>query len=170
MLKRNKEVIAAWVVLSLSIALFILSFFVQRNTVSTVGPGFMPRFVAILLFILGIFNLRDTLRAKRANKTEPAEQAIDNAAHSTKRSFKSVALDNLDWVSAFLIMVYVFSIDTLGFPLASILYMFFQMIVLSYGQKRNWILFIALSILIPVLIYFAFTRCFYLMLPAGILG
>lgn len=165
MLKKNKELIGAWVVLAVAVLLFILSFLVQRNTVSTVGPGFMPRLVSILLFILGLLNLRNTIRNNRTTSKEDNETVSPE-----KKTLKDFLLDNLDWASSILILLYVFSIGTLGFPIASILYMFLQMIVLSHGQKRNWILFVLLSIAVPVAIYFAFTKCFYLMLPAGILG
>ena len=163
-LTRCRDLIAAVVMLLIAAALFVLSFSVQRNTVSSIGPGFMPRLVAVLLLILGSLNLRDAVKASRAQPAPAAEE------HAERRTPKEFFLSNLDWASAVLILLYVFLVGPLGFPVASALYMFFQMIVLSIGQKRNWILLVVLSLAVPAAVYFAFTKWFYLMLPAGILG
>lgn len=67
-------------------------------------------------------------------------------------------------------MLYVVLIPLLGFTLSSILYMFAQMMLFVpavYRTKRNIILFAALSIVVPVAVYYLFVNVFYLLLPAG---
>ena len=172
---RYKDVTAAGIVLLIATALFALSFTVQQNTVSTVGPGFMPRLVSILLVGLGLLNLRSSIRELRAGTPEkaadePQRPGQEAAQEKHSGGLRGLLAANLDWVSAALILLYVFSIGRLGFVLASCGYMFLQMIVLSVGQKRNWLLFVILSAAVPAAIYLAFTKWFYLMLPAGILG
>lgn len=164
-IKNYKNLGAAIFVLVFAVALFIASFFVESSTVTTLGPEFMPRLTAVLIFLLGLLNLRSAIRdflfLKRNGKLEPA---------GPKRSMKEIFLDNLDWVSGALMMAYVICISLFGFLLPSIVYMFLQVLLYTTAQKRNYILYIIVSIVVPCAIYFLFRNYFFLMLPKGVLG
>lgn len=164
-LNNYRNIGAALAVLFIAVFLFISSFFVTTSTVTTLGPDFMPRLISIVIFLLGLMNLRTAIRdfqfLKKNNKLEPA---------APPRSFKEIFLDNLDWASGILMMAYVICISVFGFLLPSIVYMFLQILLYTTTQKRNYVLYILVSIAIPSAVYFLFRNYFFLMLPKGILG
>ena len=135
------------------------------STVTTLGPEFMPRLIAVVIFLLGLLNLNTAIRnfkfLKDHGQLEPYEG---------KKTFKQLLYDNLDWVSGVLMLVYVFSIGSLGFLLPSIVYMFLQILLYTTMGKRNYLVAILSSVLIPCAVYFLFRNYFFLMLPKGILG
>ena len=145
--------------------LFIASFFVETSTVTTLGPEFMPRLISVVIVLLGLLNLNTAIRdfkfLKDHGQLEPYEG---------KKTFKQLFYDNLDWVSGVLMLVYVFSIGSLGFLLPSIVYMFLQILLYTTMGKRNYLVAILSSVLIPCAVYFLFRNYFFLMLPKGILG
>ena len=118
-----------------------------------------------LIFLLGLLNLNTAIRdfkfLKDHGQLEPYEG---------KKTFKQLFYDNLDWVSGVLMLVYVFSIGSLGFLLPSIVYMFLQILLYTTMGKRNYLVAILSSVLIPCAVYFLFRNYFFLMLPKGILG
>ena len=160
-----KNIGAAVVVLAFAAFLFIASFFVKTSTVTTLGPEFFPRLISSVIFLLGLLNLRTAIRDYRFLKEH---DKLVSAGE--KRPWKEVLLDNLDWVSGALMLAYVVAIYYLGFLLPSIVYMFLQILLYTTNQKRNYVLYIVLSIVIPCAVYVLFRNYFHLMLPRGILG
>ena len=61
-------------------------------------------------------------------------------------------------------------LQPVGFIVCSSLYVFFQILILSKGMKRNYPAFAVVSIAASVSAYFLFVRVFQVMIPAGILG
>jgi len=161
-----KRIIGSIVMALLAIVLFILSFFVESRTQEGIGPEFFPRIVACLLFALSMMDLRSGIKNYRYLKEK--DQLLP--PNEEKKNFKQWFLDNLDWVSGVLILVYVISIYFLGFLLPSIVYMFLQVVLYTTAKKRNWIIAVVVSLAVPAAIYFLFRSYFHLMLPAGILG
>ncbi len=164
-LSNYKNLGAAIVVLLIAAFLFVASFFVESSTVTTLGPEFMPRLIAVIVFLLGLLNLNTAVRdfkfLKENGKLVPYEGP---------KTWKQRFYDNLDWISGGLMLVYVFSIGTFGFLIPSIVYMFLQILLYTTMNKRNYVLYIIVSIVIPSAIYFLFRNYFFLMLPQGILG
>ena len=73
-------------------------------------------------------------------------------------------------LSAILIGFYVFSLETLGFVISTLIYEFCQMIILTpVGTKKNYVLFAVITVVSTVFFYVVFTRFLYLMLPVGLL-
>jgi len=149
-----------------AVVLFILSFFVDTRTQTGVGPDFFPKIVAGLLFALSLMDLYTGIKNYRYQKAN-GQLLPPNEA---KKSFKEWCLDNLDWVSGVLILVYVIGIYFLGFLLPSIVYMFLQILLYTTTKKRNRWIAVIVSIVVPAAVYFLFRNYFHLMLPAGILG
>ncbi len=164
-LSNYKNLGAAVVVLLIAVFLFVASFWVRTSTVTTLGPEFMPRMVSVVIFLLGLLNLKSAVRdykfLKERGKLEPAAQI---------HTWKDIFYQNLDWVSGILMMVYVIGIRLFGFLLPSIVYMFLQILLYTTTKKRNYVLYVVVSILIPYAIYLLFRNYFFLMLPKGILG
>lgn len=165
--EKYKELVVAVLILLLSVIMFSLSFTVKRETMSTIGPGFMPRLVSSGIFLLGLIHLKTVW--SQIGEHEDAKPRIVQE-ETDGRNMLGWIKGSLDWLSAVLILLYVFLLGSLGFILSSAIYMFLQMSVLSVGEKRNYLKMSILSVLVPILVYVLFTNYFYLMLPAGILG
>lgn len=165
--QKYRNIIAAVAILLISIFMFILSFTVKRETMSTIGPGFMPRLVSCGMFLLGLIHLNLEWKQMKEESREDEQPVLeDNAV----KSWPDRIRDCLDWLSAGVILCYVLLVGTLGFILSSAIYMFLQMLLLASGEKKNYIKIGLLSVIVPVLVYELFTNYFYLMLPAGIIG
>lgn len=114
-----------------------------------IPPIFFPRFILLIIFILSV-------------------TVILRAIHERN----NITVD-LNWLGAqrmiimFISMiVYIFLFKRLGFIVSTSLLIFF---LSWYYGNRNWIKLLALTIIFPPLIYFLFSRVFYILLPRGIL-
>ena len=67
------------------------------------------------------------------------------------------------------LFVYVFFLDRLGFVISSILYMVFMMMYMTKKDARRPILFVMVSVVMMVVVYFCFRGFLYIYLPNGIL-
>jgi putative tricarboxylic transport membrane protein len=140
-----------------SIALFIGALRVKTLAVSSIGSGFFPAIVAVLLAIVSVPIIIGGIR-KAAGPNESA-----NAAAGKPR-VKAV-------IATFLLMgCYAALLGPLGFLVTTAVYLFLQINILSADEYRRPILFGVVSVVGSVSIYFLFVKVFNLMLPAGILG
>lgn len=66
-------------------------------------------------------------------------------------------------------VVYILIYNFVGFIISSVVYLFIQMLILSDKTNRKPWLFALIAVVLPVLVYFLFTRGFSLLLPKGLL-
>lgn len=164
MLKRYGNVLSGALVLLLAGVLFAATF--QIRTVlgmESLGAKFFPRVAAAGLAGLGaVVLVRGILEAARASAP-----AGDREAGGPKGLSPGAvcAIQTLILIAAYAALM-----GVLGFPIATALYLFAQMVVLSTKEQRRYVLFAIVSAVTAVAVYLIFTRLFYLMLPAGILG
>ncbi len=162
---RYKDIISGIVVLIVAVVFFVAATMLDESTISTLGPEFMPQAVSVLVFGLGVINLYScTKKLKNTPKPEKSTQ------EKPKVTFKEWFYSHLDWVSAALMLLYVLSMDYLGFVISSSIFCFLQMHIMTCKQKRNYIVICLVSFTLPAIIFYVFTNFFYLMLPPGILG
>ena len=69
-----------------------------------------------------------------------------------------------------LLAIYTVFLKQLGFVTATFLYIFFQTLVLTKKEKRNYKLTIILAIIFSVLIDYIFVELLSVLLPKGIIG
>lgn len=158
-MKKNYGLIAAVVIILFSVYVYVNTLTITSTANAALGPAFMPKLVAVILFILGWLDLLEEIRKKK-----------DETIEEGKSMERSILISRVDVFSAILLLCYVFSIKRLGFFIASTIYMLLQMLLLTVNTKRNYVLMMILAVLVPGLIYFGFVKIFYLMLPPGILG
>ena len=134
-------------------ALFMGSVQIGKIENQTIGADFMPKIVAVLLFILSavLFN---------QGRKAPAGQKKDDFVHNYKGTFLMFVL----------FIVYVAIFDTLGFLLSSMIYLMCALLLLSRKEEIHYIKFIAIAVIGSVVINLLFTEVFGVNLPAGILG
>ncbi|MCG8482940.1 MAG: tripartite tricarboxylate transporter TctB family protein [Clostridia bacterium] len=159
MTKEKKDFFSGLFFLVFGIGMYIYSYSIPNPTQAGVGAGFLPRMVGAIFVILSIALIVSTkIEMKRMTK-EAAKEVKKN-----KIDKRSVLL------SIGALFIYVILLKSVGFILMSILYLFVVINLLSPNEKRNLPLFIIISIVVPVGVYFLFVKGFDLMLPSGILG
>lgn len=72
-------------------------------------------------------------------------------------------------LSIVFIILYLILAGQLGFVLASVLYLFAQISLLSEAWKKKWWLYLIIAVVVSVACYLFFRNVFNLMLPKGIL-
>lgn len=113
-----------------------------------------------MLICLGILFLVMGGKQTAANRaTAPEGEALEKKAHETLRSLGALLA----------LFVYVFFLDRLGFVISSILYMVFMMMYMTKKDARRPILFVMVSVVMTVVVYFCFREFLYIYLPNGIL-
>lgn len=166
------DVICGIVITLFAILVYILSFFVKSYSIATVGPGFMPRVVAVILFLLGFALIIQTLFRIRLDESVTNDINVSPDALERKRvwSLSYIIEENANILSIPLLAFYAFSLKSLGFIVSSSIYLFLQMNLLEKKGERTPLIYAIVSVIIPLLVYFVFNKYFYLMLPEGILG
>lgn len=161
MLNKYRDVICGSVIMICAVILFIATFSIKSLLGMNPGPEFMPRLASVLLFLVaaGI-----TVEGLENIKHHVVEEVSPEEAACRKAGNRKVLL------SAILIGFYVFSLETLGFVISTLIYEFCQMIILTpVGKKKNYVLFAVITVVSTVFFYVVFTRFLYLMLPVGLL-
>jgi putative tricarboxylic transport membrane protein len=160
-----KDAVTGSVVAALGVALFILSFSVKDFASVSVGSEFLPRVAGVLFVVLGAILISQAVGAARAvPEAKPADPNTGKMGTGEEGGAKPVLL------SVLVLCAYVAILQPVGFLISSALFIFLQIIVLSRGLKRNYLLFGVVSIVSSAVAYYLFVRVFQVMIPAGILG
>lgn len=166
-MSRYKDAATGLFSVALGVVLFALSFQVKDFASVGVGAGFLPRLTAILFVALGCFLAFQGVKSARsipAAKTSAQEKNAGPDKQPASGGMKQV------YLSMLLLCAYVALLQPAGFIIASTLFVFLQIVILSKGLKRNYVLFGIVSVVSSVVAYYLFVRVFQVMIPAGILG
>ena len=147
------------------IAVIIMSSQIQTVVTSiAIGPDFMPRLIGIIFVILGLALVPEALKKQRAAAESAAPS--EEVAKLTGKQLMQKYMHFIIWALA---LVYALLMKPLGFLVDSILFMFVSMYLLTMREeKRNWIVIILVSLIVPTVVYIVFRQKFYLMLPIGL--
>jgi len=143
----------------LAVVLYSASFDIKEMIATRVGASFLPRIVAGALTLLGAILVFGSLRCVAPR---PARQ--QNHEERVFGGLPAVLL------SALLMCAYVGLMESLGFVLTSSIYIFLQILILAKEEKRNYLAFILISIILPIAVYYLFVNVFKVMIPGGILS
>ena len=141
----------------LSVVLFILTFSVRDFPGMIVGPGFVPRIVALLLFGIGTGLLIQGIRNLRRKAGEDRTSAARGNSQAVIISF-------------LLFTVYILLLERIGFIIMTTAYLFLQMSLLAPKGHLKPFLFLIISVVTSVSAFYLFVDFFRIMGPAGILG
>ncbi|MBR1709339.1 MAG: tripartite tricarboxylate transporter TctB family protein [Clostridia bacterium] len=158
--KKCRDLILGIVMLALSA--FYLYFAQQIKTRPKLTPSYasarvLPTLLGILLAILSVALI--VLSVKKLKTTE----AQETSKGSSREDLISVAL------TIAVIIAYIFVMDMTGFILATMLYLFCQMMILAPKEKRNPGLFAIVSVIFTVVVFVAFRIGLKQLLPRGII-
>jgi len=124
------------------------------------NAAFLPQIVFGVLIAIGLLLIVIGARQISANRTTTLEgEALKQRAHETLRSLGALAM----------LFAYIFCFDRLGFVLSSILYTTSMMMYMTKRENRKPLLFLAISAIMALVVYFCFKRFLYIYLPNGIL-
>lgn len=168
MARINKDIFASAFFMLFSIVMYVASNSIIKLTVSKVGADFVPKLVAVTIFILSLIYLINSIKQQVLSKKELTSKPSTEEENITKEQKKISPLSVLSTVS--LLFLYVALLPYIGFLITTSVYLFIQMFILAAKSERRIPLFAGISIVSSVLIYYIFKSVFYLMLPTGILG
>lgn len=151
------DIVSGLGVMALGAGILLASTKIKSLDVSRFGSGFFPSMVAVLFLVLGLVILASGIKLALGP---------DQKAESKDGKPRLWAV-----LATFVLMAaYATFLPSLGFLVATAIYLFVQMLLLVPNDKRNLLLFALISVVASVVVYFTFVKVFQLMLPAGILG
>ena len=145
--KPFSELVIGVICMALGMAVFIAAGNLQTVKLG-IGPAGMPKFVAVLLVVLGLAQTATALRSG----VNPPKFDVDKRAASLFAA--AVAMS----------VIYVLLVDTVGFLIMTPLLLVGLMIL--FGE-RNLIKMLVISIVTTVCIWLLFTKVFMIFLPVG---
>ena len=160
-MSRYKDAAIGLFSVAIGLVLFVLSFQVKDFASVGVGAGFLPRLAAILFVVLGAFL---AIQGYLASRTAPKKESDVSRKEGSSGGSRQV------YLSILLLCAYAILLQPVGFIISSALFIFFQIVILSKGLKRNYLLFGVVSVVSSAAAYVLFVRVFQVMIPAGILG
>jgi putative tricarboxylic transport membrane protein len=158
-LDKYKEVIAAACLVAISVALYYSAGgirILQPNSASYINSRFFPYLIAGFLFLASLFEFFACIRRlSRARAPGDAKAGMDKAG-----IFRIAA-------TLLLLGAYVALLNTLGFLIMTVVYLFGQILLLTPDWKRHIPFAACLSAAASGLIYWTFAHVLTLMLPRG---
>lgn len=152
MIKKHDRLFAGGLFICLGLLILTQVPSIRITTIAS-DARLMPLIVAALFFLFGVPLLIQGLRAYKKNSK--ITSTMDKAAT----------------IRIVLCMVYfavfAFLLPRVGFMISGALYLFFTILLLAPKEERKYPLFILVSIIVPVVIYYLFVKGFRLLLPAG---
>lgn len=165
--KRYGNLMMALAFVVLGTVMFVSSFQMKSLAKANIGPELVPRIIAVSLIGLGLLHTSEEFRRL---KTAEQMQSMPEAAE-TQHEQKPFRQKYGFWLTIGLIFLYIWGISVLGFLLATIVYLFFQICTFAYDLRRQKLVQYALiSFITAIVVYVLFVKVFRISLPAGILG
>lgn len=158
--KKMRDMAAGAAILLLGGVMFITSFSISSGASTGMGPAFMPRLLSGMLTVLGILILMEGIKQARTESQKEKEE-------KGKSDYLSVIL------SVGFLLVYIAAIKPVGFMMSSMVYLFAQINLFTWKMektKASYLLYLVISVVAAVAVFYIFTKGFKLMLPAGFLG
>lgn len=157
--KKYGDVVVGIFFMVLGIVLIGAAMTLPKSKVMSIGPDFMPTVIGALMFVLAaILAVQGVLGLKDKKDIDPAS--------IPKCDYKRVIL------SVLLVLVYVFTLQPVGFVLTTLVFLLLMMLVLSPDDKRkpkDIVLLLAIDVIFTFAVYFLFRNAFMIILPPGIL-
>ena len=152
--KKRSEIIIAAVLTVVGIALWFSARQIQTGAVMGQGGDFMPKLCSWLWLIISVLLLISAVMEE--------DDGVKEMGINIKGFLATLAL----------LFVCVLLLKPVGFVLTSIGYMFLQMLLFVPAElrnKKNYIFFVIISVILPIAVNALFVNVFSLILPTGIL-
>jgi putative tricarboxylic transport membrane protein len=154
----QKDIFSGFVLLVFSALMFGVSLNIKKVLMVGIGSGFVPAMVAAFLAATSVCIIVKGYRDSRSGN------GVSRGAAEHGKNWLPV-------VATFcLIAFYIALLEKVGFLLMTTFYLFGQFWVLAGRNHRRAVMFLIVSAVVSLTIYYTFVKAFDLMLPAGILG
>ena len=158
--KKEADILSSPVLIAFGVVVYIIS--MSYNIVrmeNDLTDAWLPKVCGGAIAILAAVRLVGALLNKDANYAKRVERSAEDIS-DTLRGAGSVLL----------LLLYVFSYRSVGFIISTAVYLFVQLTIYTEKGKRHWLLTVAISVLMPILLYLLFVKALNYTLPTGILG
>lgn len=157
MVRKFGDVLAGSFLLIVSVVIFCTSLNISAAVSVRLGADFMPK---VLSVILGLLSSQLIL----SGVTKIKQERVSNGTES-----ESASGDKTVWILLAIISFYVITVNTLGFLLATFLFLVLQMGAMAEQGQRKWRIYALIAAASSVAIYLVFRYAFDLFLPEGLL-
>lgn len=155
---KRKELVIGIVMLGAGLIYLFLTMNLPRK--GFIDAAFVPYVLAAIMCLLGVVQLSAS-RKLRSDAPRAAPEDGATPAPDYRTVLKTLGL----------IIVYIALLETVGFPIMTVLYLYAQFIVLTpIEQKVAHLRYAAIALVASALIFVTFRQGFDLMLPAGFLN
>lgn len=159
--KRN-DICSSIVFFLFGVFIFAGSFWIPATTSDILGSRFFPRAVAVLTGILSLFQLVSAMGEMKTLK--------DAGVKDEKEPLK---LNRPFLLTTIALFVYYVLVLGIGFTITSVLYLFFEGVVLmrrnELKNKKKMIILLLVAVIVPIFINTIFWNVFSIKLPEGAL-
>jgi hypothetical protein len=156
LVKRYGNLIVGLFFMGLATTYYFLASGLPSSQVGSLGPRFVPNIIAGITFVTALLLI--------AASVKKLVKMPDAAEEEKSIEYRRVLLT----MAAF--CIYVYSFGSLGFLVATFIYLMAQMIIFAPREKINLPLFFVISLVTSGLVYFLFRYRLDVMLPQGILN
>lgn len=155
MSNKVRDIIVSVVMIVLGAGMLVFINPLRDVATSDVGPAYVPTLVAVCIIVSAAAKLILSVLDKDPD---------NNVKHK-------VFEDNFGGIATILLMAaYVLLLEPVGFIIASIVYLFLQILLLSDNTNRKPVLFAIIAVIIPIAISALFFYVIQVQLPVGIIG
>ncbi len=155
MTNKTRDILCSIIVIAFGAAMIYYVKGVRRVIRTDVGSAFVPTLIGWCIIVTG------------------ASKLLYSIFTGLKSENKKIVFDQdfFGGIGTIILMVlYMLAFQPVGFIVASAVYLFFQMLLLSDKTNRKIILFAIVSVLLPVAVDALFVFVIKMPLPVGILG
>ena len=155
MTNKTRDILCSIIVLAFGAAMIYFVKDVRRVIRTDVGSAFVPTLIGWCIVVTG------------------ASKLLYSIFTSLKEENRKIVFDQdfFGGIGTIVLMVlYMLAFQPVGFIVASAVYLFLQMLLLSDRTNRKIILFAVVSVLLPVAVDALFVFVIKMPLPVGILG
>lgn len=162
-LKKYGDYVVSGFFLALSTVMYVLATRLPKSRVMKIGPDFMPKVIAAVMFILSVILLLSTILTRRVRKASVEKEAAEGRIEKT--DYRRVILSFL------MILLYVFTLKPVGFTIMSLIFLPAEMFILAPDDqrtKKDLLKYLIISVIVVFVVYFLFRYGFKILLPRGI--
>ncbi|NQT57720.1 MAG: tripartite tricarboxylate transporter TctB family protein [Bacteroidetes bacterium] len=159
---KKKDLVAGIVFLSFAIILYAnaSTYPVKEGGSVVLSPGFYPKLLAVLMGGLSVLSLFTTLKKWNSEEDCPAKE---------KRPLFKTRGGKLFLLTIFLLILYPFTLEFLGFATSAFLFIFVLIAALTEDFKSHIFATTGISILITLVMYLVFKVVLQIPFPHGLL-
>jgi putative tricarboxylic transport membrane protein len=161
---RNKDVLTGAFFVVLGIVIYVLTYDIKDFVTTSAGAAFLPTVCAVLFVVLGAVLVLEGRRTVLATSANVPDRADPSSTGPASNGLRAVVL------TVALMAAYIGLLDSIGFVITTILYIFCQTLILARGRKSNYLMFAAVAVAMSIATYVVFVRIFQVMIPSGLLG